>query len=80
MHKHKNTKFNVVGEQPATNCIQFSRTDLRVTKLHRLKSQLIFSGASQTKWGEPFDFPPGISGFPMLMVSSPESYIVALPV
>ena len=30
--------------------------------------------------GEPFDFPTDISGFPMLMVSSPESYIVALPV
>ena len=35
----------------------------KVEKLHRLKSQPIFSEASQTKCCEPFDFPTGISGF-----------------
>ena len=37
----------------------------RVEKLHRLKLQPIFSQASQTDLRVPFDFPWGISGFPM---------------
>ena len=36
-----------------------------VQKLHRLKSQPTFSEAFQTELYEPFDFPIGISGFPM---------------
>ena len=40
-------------------------------KLHRLKSQPIFSEASQTEWREPFDFPTRMSGFPTKMVSTP---------
>ena len=36
-----------------------------VEKLHRPKTQPTFSEASQTEWREPFDFPKGISGFPM---------------
>ena len=35
----------------------------RVEKLHCLKSQPIFSEASQTKWHEPSDFPTRISRF-----------------
>ena len=38
----------------------------KVGKVHRLKSQPMFSvKASQTEWREPFDFPTRISGFPM---------------
>ena len=37
----------------------------RVEKLHRPKSQPIFLEGSQTSWREPFDFPTGMSGFPM---------------
>ena len=37
----------------------------RVEKLQRLKLQPIFSQASQTDLRVPFDFPWGISGFPM---------------
>ena len=40
-------------------------------QLHRLKSQPIFPEACLTEWGEPFDFPTGISGFPVKMVSTP---------
>ena len=43
----------------------------RVEKQHHLILQPIFSEASQTEWREPFDFPTGISGFPVKMVSTP---------
>ena len=36
----------------------------RAEKLICLKSEPIFSEASQTEWHEPFDFQTGISGFP----------------
>ena len=39
--------------------------------MHRLKSQPIFPEACLTEWGEPFDFPTRISGFPVKMVSTP---------
>ena len=102
-YKNKTIKFDVVGERPATIHIQIGcLQNKRVEKLHRLKSQPMFSDASQTvacvawqfwlltnkggrgqrnregigaggqlvfiflaEWGEPFDFPTGISGFPM---------------
>ena len=70
VHKLKAVKFDKVGEQPATRYYpnQLNRL-IRVEKLHRLKSQTIFSEASQTEWREPFDFPTGISGFPMYLVN-----------
>ena len=55
----------MVGEQPAIKCIQ-----TREEKLHHLKSQPIFSEVSQIEWRKPFDFPSGISCFPMYMVQS----------
>ena len=53
--------LDVVGERPAAKYIQIYQFNKlkRVEKLHRLKSQPIFSEASQN----PFDFPTGISGF-----------------
>ena len=35
----------------------------------------IFSESSQKEWRKPFDFPTGLSGFPMLMVSIPTTDI-----
>ena len=37
----------------------------RLRKLRRLKSQPIFSEPSTTECREPFDFPTGISSFPL---------------
>ena len=37
----------------------------RAGKQHHLKSQPIPPKASQTEWRQRFDFPTGISGFPM---------------
>ena len=45
-----------------------------VEKLHCLISP-IFSESSLKEWRKPFDFPTGISGFPMLMVSIPTTDI-----
>ena len=60
VHKLKAVKFDLVGEQPATRHYPNQPNRLkRVEKLHRLKSQPIFSKASQTEWREPFDFPTG---------------------
>ena len=49
-HKLKAVKFDLVGEQPATRYYpnQLNRLK-REEKLHRLKSQPIFSKASQTE-------------------------------
>ena len=35
----------------------------------------IFSESSQKEWRKPFDFPTGLSGFPMLMASIPTTDI-----
>ena len=47
-------------------------------KLHDLKSQPIFSEASQLEGLEPFDFPTGISGFPMYLVSFLRNLVTAV--
>ena len=66
LHKHMTIKFDVVGERPATKYIQISRTDEKEwTNYIALKSQPIFSGASQSEWHEPFDFATGTSGSPI---------------
>ena len=57
-------EFDVVGGRPATIYPNQLNRLKRVEKIHRLKSQPIFSEASQTGWREPFDFPTGITGFP----------------
>ena len=68
----KTIKFGVVRERPATNYILIRWTDYKeVEKLHRLKSQPIFSAAFQTEWRIPFDFPSEIFGFSMWMVRTP---------
>ena len=60
MHKHKTIKYEVVGEQSA------SQTKKRVKKLHHLKTQPIFSEASITEPHESFDnFYPEFSSFPL---------------
>ena len=59
--KNKTTNFDEVGELPHISAERLKR----VEKLHRLKLQPIFSQASQTDLRVPFDFPWGISGFPM---------------
>ena len=58
---NKTTKFDEVGELPHKSAERLKR----VEKLHRLKLQPIFSQASQTDLRVPFDFPWGISGFPL---------------
>ena len=72
VHKLKAVKFDLVGEQLATRYFpnQLNRLK-RVEKFHRLKTQPIFSEASQTEWRIPsaFDFPTGISGFSMYLVN-----------
>ena len=72
VHKLKAVKFDLVGEQLATRYFpnQLNRLK-RVEKLHRLKTQPIFSEASQTEWRKPsaFDFPTRISGFSMYLVN-----------
>ena len=69
MHKHKTVKFDEVGERTATKQLNKLK---RVENFIQLISQPIFSEASQTKWGEPFDFPTEIFGFLMHMVSTPD--------
>ena len=59
--KNKTTKFDEVGELPRKSAERLKR----VEKLHRLELQPIFFQASQTDLRVPFDFPWGISGFPM---------------
>ena len=61
VQKHKTKDIDVVGEVYLNQLNELKRE----AKLHRLKSQPMFSEASQTEWHEPFDFPTGISGFPM---------------
>ena len=61
VQKHKTKDIEVVGEVYLNQLNKLKRE----AKLHRLKSQPIFSEASQTEWGEPCDFPTEISVFPM---------------
>ena len=61
VQKHKTKDIEVVGEVYANQLNKLKREE----KLLRLKSQPIFSEASQTEWHEPFDFPTGICGFTM---------------
>ena len=62
VHKQKTTNFDLVGEQPTTKYIQINRLK-SVEIFHRLKSQPIFSEASQMEWHKPFDFPTRIFDF-----------------
>ena len=64
LHVGRTTRYKVHPNQ-------LNRLKLRGGKEIRLKSQPIFSEASQTEWREPFDFQTGISGFPTYMVSTP---------
>jgi len=47
-----------------------------VEKLHCRKLQPILCKSSKTEWREPFDFPTGISGFQLLMVSTPSVHLM----
>ena len=58
VHKHKTTNFDLGGEQPTTKYIQINRFK-RAEIFHHLKSQPIFSEASQIEWHKSFDFPTG---------------------
>ena len=57
---------------------QLNRLKVVWGKMHHLKSQPIFSEASQMEWLEPFDFPTGISGFPMYLVSLLLNLVIAV--
>jgi len=62
--KHKTKDIDVAGEVYANQLNKLNKIK-REAKLHRLKTQPIFSEASQTEWREPCDFPTAISVFPM---------------
>ena len=65
-HKRKTMKFDVVGETICYRVYPYQLNKKRVKKkLYHLKSQPIFTKASQTEWCEPYYFPTGISGFSM---------------
>ena len=56
--KHKTIKFDAVGEVKRPCRVyqhQLNRTQVKKTELHRLKSQPMFSDASQTGWCETLD-------------------------
>ena len=57
--KHKTITFDAVGEVKRPCRVypyQLNRTQVKKTELLRLKSQPMFSDASQTGWRETFDF------------------------
>ena len=65
-HKNRTTKLDMVEDNDPLQSISISayRKRLkRVEKLHCLKSQPIFSEASQMEWRIPSDFPTRISRF-----------------
>ena len=64
VQEHKTTNFDLVGEKPTKKYIQINRLK-RVEIFHHLKSQPIFSEASQIEWRKTFDFPTRIFYFLM---------------
>lgn len=67
LHRHKNTKFDVVGEQSAIKYIYLSLTDLKVKKIAWPQNKAIniiyLTEVPLMEWCEAFDFPTRISVF-----------------
>ena len=72
VHKHK-TKQNWTwfANDPLQSISKPAEQTKKRRKFRHLKTQPSFSEAFITGWRKPFDFPTGISGFPMLMVTTP---------